>query len=374
MKKNILFVFLIIASFYSCKDDHNDLPDGLYAKIETNKGEIIVQLNFEKAPITVANFVALAEGKNEFVTNENLKNKPFFDGLKFHRVIKDFMIQTGDPLGTGSGDTGYKFKDEFSDLKFDTGGVLAMANNGPTTNSSQFFITHLATPWLEGKHTIFGHVVENGMEVVNKIEQNDYINKVTIIRNGEAAKKFNAVKIFNDYFTIESENQNKRAAIDAENKKVYNEKYKEVREQKVAYFTDLKTKATKTPTGLQYVITQKSGGKKPVAGTNVFIHYAGFLEDGELFDASIESVAKTFGKYDENRAAQNGYQPIPFQAGKKDGMIPGFIEGLEKLSFGDKAVIFIPSRLGYGAAGAGGVIPPNANIIFEIELLEKMPQ
>ncbi|HRN45271.1 MAG TPA: peptidylprolyl isomerase, partial [Flavobacterium sp.] len=215
---------------------------------------------------------------------------------------------------------------------FDTGGVLAMGNNGPTTNSSQFFITHLATPWLEGKHTIFGHVVENGMEVVNKIEQNDYINKVTIIRNGEAAKKFNAVKIFNDYFTIESENQNKRAAIDAENKKVYNEKYKEVREQKVAYFTDLKTKATKTPTGLQYVITKKSGGKKPAKGTNVFIHYAGFLEDGELFDASIESVAKTFGKYDENRAAQNGYQPIPFQAGKKDGMIPGFIEGLEKLS------------------------------------------
>ena len=374
MKKKILFAFLVIASFYSCKEKQNNLPDGLYAEIETNKGKIIVHLDFEKAPITVANFITLAEGKNEFVTNENLKNKPFFDGLKFHRVIKDFMIQTGDPMGTGSGDTGYKFKDEFSDLKFDTGGVLAMANNGPTTNSSQFFITHLATPWLEGKHTIFGHVVENGMEVVNKIEQNDYINKVTIIRNGEAAKKFNAVKIFNDYFTIESENQNKRAAIDAENKKVYNEKYKEVREQKVAYFTDLKTKATKTPTGLQYVITKKSGGKKPAKGTNVFIHYAGFLEDGELFDASIESVAKTFGKYDENRAAQNGYQPIPFQAGKKDGMIPGFIEGLEQLSFGDKAVIFIPSRLGYGAAGAGGVIPPNANIIFEIELLEKMPQ
>ena len=374
MKKKILFAFLVIASFYSCKEKQNNLPDGLYAEIETNKGKIIVQLDFEKAPITVANFITLAEGKNEFVTNENLKNKPFFDGLKFHRVIKDFMIQTGDPMGTGSGDTGYKFKDEFSDLKFDTGGVLAMANNGPTTNSSQFFITHLATPWLEGKHTIFGHVVENGMEVVNKIEQNDYINKVTIIRNGEAAKKFNAVKIFNDYFTIESENQNKRAAIDAENKKVYNEKYKEVREQKVAYFTDLKTKATKTPTGLQYVITKKSGGKKPAKGTNVFIHYAGFLEDGELFDASIESVAKTFGKYDENRAVQNGYQPIPFQAGKKDGMIPGFIEGLEQLSFGDKAVIFIPSRLGYGAAGAGGVIPPNANIIFEIELLEKMRQ
>jgi peptidylprolyl isomerase len=284
------------------------------------------------------------------------------------------MIQTGDPLGTGSGDTGYKFKDEFSDLRFDKGGVLAMANNGPTTNSSQFFITHLATPWLDGKHTIFGHVVEKGMDVVNKIVQNDYINKVTIIRNGEAAKKFNAVKTFNDYFSVESENQNKKTAIAAENKKNYDAKYKEVREQKIAYFAALKAKAIKTPTGLQYVITSKGGGKKPANGSSVFIHYSGFLEDGELFDASVESTSKTFGKYDENRAAQNGYQPIPFQAGKKDGMIPGFIEGLEKLSFGDKAVLFIPSRLGYGQAGAGGVIPPNANIIFEIELLETIPQ
>jgi len=374
MKKKILLLLVVFASFYSCKDEHSNLPDGLYTKIETNKGDIILQLDFEKAPITVANFVTLAEGKNDFVTNENLKNKPFFDGLKFHRVIKDFMIQTGDPLGTGSGDTGYKFKDEFSDLRFDNAGVLAMANNGAATNSSQFFITHLATPWLQDKHTIFGHVVENGMDVVNKIEQEDFVKKVTIIRNGGAAKKFNAVKIFNDYFSVEAKAQTQRAALDVENKKVYNEKYKTVRDEKVAYFTDLKAKSTRTKTGLEYVIIKKSGGKKPAKGANVFIHYAGFLEDGELFDASVESVAKTFGKYDENRAAQNGYQPIPFQAGKKDGMIPGFIEGLEQLSFGDKAVIFIPSRLGYGAAGAGGVIPPNANIIFEIELLEKMPQ
>ena len=209
------------------------------------------------------------------------------------------------------------------------------------------------------------------MDVVNKIEQNDFITKVTIIRNGEAAKKFDAVKTFNDYFSVESENQKKKAAIDAENKKIYDQKYKAVRDQKTAYFAALKAKATKTPTGLEYVITKKSGGKKPANGTNIFIHYAGFLEDGELFDASIESVAKTFGKYDENRAAQNGYQPIPFQAGKKDGMIPGFIEGLEKLNFGDKAIIFIPSKLAYGEAGAGGVIPPNANIIFEIELMQQ---
>ena len=370
MKKSILFALAIIASFYSCKEENNNLPDGLYAKIETNKGEIIVQLDYEKAPITVANFVSLAEGKNEFVTNENIKNRPFYDGLKFHRVIENFMIQGGDPLGTGSGDAGYHFKDEITDLRFDKGGVLAMANNGPATNSSQFFITHIETPWLDGKHTIFGHVVGNGMEAVNKILQDDYMSKVTIIRNGDAAKKFDAVKVFHDYFAVEAENQKKQAAIDAENKRIFNEKYKTVIDTKVKYFAALKAKATTTKSGLQFVITKKSGGTKPKAGTGIFIHYAGFLENGTLFDSSIESVCKTFGTFDPNRAAQNGYQPIPFQAGKKDGMIPGFIEGIEQLSFGDKAVIFIPSKLGYGEAGAGGVIPPNANIIFEIELLK----
>ncbi len=370
MKKSFLFALAIIASFYSCKEENNNLPDGLYAKIETNKGEIIVQLDYEKAPITVANFVTLAEGKNDFVTNENIKNRPFYDGLKFHRVIENFMIQGGDPLGTGSGDAGYRFKDEFTDLRFDKGGVLAMANNGPATNSSQFFITHIETPWLDGKHTIFGHVVGNGMEAVNKILQDDYMSKVSIIRNGDAAKKFDAVKVFHDYFAAEAENQKKQAAIDAENKRIFNEKYKTVIDAKVKSFAALKAKATKTKSGLEFVITKKSGGAKPKAGTGIFIHYAGFLENGTLFDSSIESVCKTFGTFDPNRAAQNGYQPIPFQAGKKDGMIPGFIEGIEQLAFGDKAVIFIPSKLGYGEAGAGGVIPPNANIIFEIELLK----
>jgi cyclophilin family peptidyl-prolyl cis-trans isomerase len=367
MKKQLLLLLLLTASFYSCKEEKNNLPDGLYAKIETNKGTIIVQLDYEKAAVTVANFVSLAEGKNDFITNENLKNKPFYDGLKFHRVIKEFMIQTGDPLGTGSGDTGYKFKDEISDLKFDKGGVLAMANNGPATNSSQFFITHLETPWLDGKHTIFGQVVEKGMDVVNKIEHDDFIKTITIIRNGEAAKKFDAVKTFQDYFAVESENQKNKLAMEV----AANAKYKAVFDQKVAYFAAMKAKATTTPTGLQYIITKKSGNKKPAAGTNVFIHYAGYLEDGSLFDSSIVDVLKTFGKLDESRAAQNGYQPIPFQAGKKDGLIPGFIEGIEQLAIGDKAVIFIPSKLGYGEAGAGGVIPPNANIIFEIELLGK---
>jgi len=356
MKKSILLLLLAVTTFYSCKDEHSNLPDGLYADIETNKGHIIVELDYKKAPITVANFVTLAEGKNEFITDEKLKNKPFYNGLKFHRVIPDFMIQSGDPLGTGSGDTGYKFKDEFTDLKFDKGGVLAMANNGPGTNSSQFFITHVETPWLDGKHTIFGHVVEKGQEVVNKVIQGDSIISVTIIRNGEAAKKFDAVKTFHDYFSEIAKEQSKFAGIQTE---------------KAAYYASLRPKATKTNSGLEYIITEKGSGKKPATGTQVYIHYAGFLENGTLFDSSIEEVNKSFGKFDAARAEAKGYQPIPFQAGRKDGLIPGFIEGIEQLSFGDKAVLFIPSHLAYGAAGAGNVIPPNANIIFEIQLLEK---
>ncbi|WP_348824214.1 peptidylprolyl isomerase [Flavobacterium aestuarii] len=375
MKKTTLFTLLLfITSLISCKKEHANLPDGLYADIETNKGNIIVELDYKKSPVTVANFVTLAEGENEYIINDTLKGKPFYNGLKFHRVIKDFMIQTGDPLGTGSGDTGYKFKDEFSDARFDKGGILAMANNGPGTNSSQFFITHLETPWLDGKHTIFGHVINYNLEVVNKIEQDDFIKSVTIVRNGEDAKKFNAIKIFHDYFQIESESQRQKVAAEAAAKKEYLAKYKAVCDKKSADFSALKSKSTKTSTGLQYVITHKNNGKKPAIGSTVYIHYAGFLEDGTLFDTSLEDVSKTFGKFDPARAAANQYIPIPFQAGRKDGLIPGFIEGIEKMAIGDKAVLFIPSHLAYGEAGAGDVIPPNTSIIFEIELMDKMPK
>lgn len=374
MKRHFLLLLLAIATLSSCKDEHSDLPDGLYADIETNKGTITCALEFEKTPITVANFVSLAEGKNTFVS-EAYKGKPFYDGLKWHRVIPQFMIQGGDPLGNGSGDTGFRFRDEIvPDLTFNKEGLLAMANSGPGTNSSQFFITHVATPWLDGRHTIFGHVVGNSMEVVNQIAQDDEITSVKIIRKGEAAKKFDAVKVFTDFFTHEAENQKKQAAIDAENKKIYDAKYKAVKDAKVAELDAIRKTAEKSKTGLQYKITKKGSGKKPAAGTNIFIHYAGFLENGELFDTSIASLATQFGKFDQNRANQHGYDPIPFMAGRKDGMIPGFIEGIEKLNLGDKAVLFIPAHLGYGAQGAGGVIPPNANIIFEIELIENPNQ
>jgi peptidylprolyl isomerase len=370
MKKRISLFLVLILSFISCKDDHSNLKDGMYAEIETNKGTILVQLEFEKTPVTVANFVTLAEGNNSYV-DEKFRGKPFFDNLKFHRVIADFMIQGGDPLGDGSGDTGYKFKDEITDLVFDKGGLLAMANSGPATNSSQFFITHKETPWLNGLHTIFGHVVDNGMETVNAIVQNDDIKSIIIIRKGEAAKKFDAVKVFSNFFANEEQNIKKQALIEKQNKKFYLEKFKPVIDAKIAYFDKLRANCVTTRSGLQFAIIRKGNGKKPVAGADILINYAGFLEDGTLFDTSLENVAKDFGKYDKQRADANQYLPIPFQAGKKEGMIPGFIEGIENISFGDKAVLFIPSRLGYGEAGAGNVIPPNANIIFEIELLEK---
>src|SRR6218665_310907 len=369
MKHSFFMLLLTVLTLVSCKEEHSNLSDGLYADIETNKGNIIVQLNFEKTPITVANFVSLAEGKNTFV-NDQFKGKPFFDGLKWHRVIKDFMIQGGDPLGNGSGDTGYKFKDEITDLRHDKPGVLSMANGGPSTNSSQFFITHVPTPWLDGKHTVFGQVVENGMDIVNQIEQDDQIISVKIIRKGDAAKKFDAVKIFTDFFKNEAEAQKKQAIIDAENKAKYEAQYKVVKEQKAVALAEAKKTATKLKSGLAYKIISKGNGKKPANGAAISLHYAGFLENGELFDTSLESTAKEFGKFDPRRASANMYSPIPFQYGRKDCMIPGFIEGIEQLSYGDKAIIFIPANLGYGAQGAGGVIPPNANIIFELELLK----
>jgi peptidyl-prolyl cis-trans isomerase A (cyclophilin A) len=346
----------------SCKSEHNDLKDGLYAKIETSKGNILLNLEFEKAPITVANFVSLVEGKNTLV-DEKHRGKPFYNGLKFHRVLADFMIQGGDPDGNGSGGPGYKFKDEITDLKMDKAGVLAMANGGPNTNGSQFFITHKETNYLNGIHTVFGNVVSTAdQDVVNKIAQDDVIISIEIIVKGAKAKKFDAPKIFKDYFDVE-----------ANLVKTENAKYEKVYTAKMAEFAAAKAVAIKKESGLMYKVIRKGNGKKPANGASIFIHYAGYFENGQLFDTSYEDVSKTYGKFDPARAAAKQYIPIPFTAGRKDGMIPGFIEGIENMSFGDKIIVFIPSSLGYGPQGAGTVIPPNTDLVFELELFDKMP-
>jgi peptidyl-prolyl cis-trans isomerase A (cyclophilin A) len=357
--------------------------EGIFATILTNKGTIVAQLEYQKTPITVANFINLAEGKSEYVTDAKLKGKPFYDGLKFHRVIKDFMIQGGDPSGNGSGGCGYSFKDEFTDLKHSKGGILSMANSGPATNGSQFFITHKETPWLDGKHTVFGQVTQ-GMDVVNKIEQNDVIIKVTITRKGALATKFDAVKTFSDYFAnkaeeakkqaaIDAENNAKQAAIQAENRRIYLEKYGNVIKEKAAYLAATKATATTTASGLQYALLQKGTDVKPVDGSTIYFKYAGYFEDGNLFDSNFEEVAKTFGQFNQTRADQNGYQAFPFQAGKKEGMIEGFLEGLSLMNLGDRMLLFLPSKLAYGTRGAGGVIPPNTNLVFELEMTDKDP-
>lgn len=371
MTKKVLLVILIITSFISCKnEDHTDLSDGLYADITTSKGTILVQLEYLKAPITVANFITLAEGKNTFV-NEKFKNKPFFDGLKFHRVEDGFVIQGGDPDGNGSGGPGYNFKDEFSDLKHDTEGTLSMANGGPGTNGSQFFITHVPTPHLDGRHTVFGYVINEGMKVVNTIAVNDDIVSIKIIRKGDEAKKFNAVKVFTDYFNDEKENQKKQAIIDAELKQKTEAQNKVLMAEKVSYFKEIKSSTIKSTTGLLYKIIKNGSGKKPVNGSTVFINYAGFFENGMLFDSSVKSIEENYGKYNQQKEAQKGYQPFPFVVGSKTGLILGFIEGIEKLNIDDKILLFIPSNLGYGEKGYGA-IPPNTNLIFEIEMLEKL--
>lgn len=374
MTKRFFLLLLTIFALASCNNEHGNLPDGLYADIETNKGTITVSLEFEKTPFTVASFVSLAEGKNTFAT-EGYKGKPFYDGLTFHRVVKEpqpFVIQGGCPLGNGTGDAGYRFRDEIvPEFKFDKAGILAMANSGPgtSTNGSQFFITLAPTPNLNGSHTIFGHVVGNGMDVVNQIEQDDDIVSITIIRKGESAKKFDAPKVFADFLSKEEENQKKQAAIDAENKRAYDAKYKAVKDKKVAELQALFKTSKKTNSGLQYVILKKGNGKKPQNGAMLNLKYSGWLEDGHLVDSNIEAIAKEFGKHDERASAYGKYEPIQFPYGRKDGMIPGFIEGIEMLHYGDKGLFFIPANLAFGPQGASPEVPPNANMIFEIELV-----
>jgi len=373
--KKIVFLFLSLTSLLlvSCGENYDRLGDGIFGVIKTGKGEIIVSLEYNKTPITVANFILLAEGKNKHVTLESKKGVPFYDGLKFHRVEANFMIQGGDPNGDGTGGPGYNFMDEITDLSHEGPGTLSMANAGPGTNGSQFFITHVETKFLDGRHTVFGKVKE-GQEVVNAIVKDDVIESIIIVRNGEAAKKFDAVKVFDDRLKTEAENRKKMEAEEAIKKEAFLAEFKEVIDTKLAFFETQKKAVQKTASGLQYAIYEKGKGKKPANGSTVYVHYAGFFESGELFDSSKEDVSKAFGKFDQNRADAKAYTPFPFQYGNKTGLIPGFLEGLEKLNFGEKAILFIPSQLGYGEAGAGGIIPPNSNLIFEIELLEELPK
>lgn len=354
MKNTFLALSLLFACFATVKAETADakheghqLPDGIYANIETAKGNILIRLEHEKTPMTVANFVGLAEGK--FTVLGKTFTKPFYDGLKFHRVIAGFMIQGGDPQGNGSGGPGYKFYDETRpDLKHDAPGVLSMANSGPATNGSQFFITHVPTPHLDGKHTVFGKVVE-GQNVVDAIQQDDVINKITITRVGKEAKKWDATKEFETAY-------NKLKAVDDEkNAKFVKIAAMSKEEYKPYLLAEVQKKypnAKQSASGLVYVIEKEGEAVKPVSGTALSVHYTGKFMDGTKFDSSVDRG-----------------MPMDFQY-KVQSMIPGFEEGLAMLGKGGKGIFIIPYFDAYGAQGRPGAIPPYSDLVFELEIVD----
>lgn len=357
MRNILLTAFFFVGMLSSCNSQSSvnvngekmKLEDGIYAKMETDKGDILLKLHHDKTPMTVANFVGLAEGTKE--NSAKPAGTPFYDGLKFHRVIADFMIQGGDPQGNGTGGPGYKFADEIDpSLKHDGPGVLSMANSGPGTNGSQFFITHKATPWLDGKHTVFGRVMA-GQDVVDKIAQNDVMNKVEIIRVGKEAKDFNANEVFES------------AAEEAEKKKAEEEK---ARMEKInKQLQEFTANAESTASGLYYQVLEEGDGPKPEEGQVVQINYAGYLLDGTLFDTSIEEVAKANDKYNPNR----DYKPFEIPYGSGARVIQGWIEGIQLMNVGDKYKLIIPPSLGYGSREIPGVIPANSWLVFDVELI-----
>ncbi|MCA1950787.1 MAG: peptidylprolyl isomerase [Treponema sp.] len=327
-----VFLFLLASTACAGPSDAS-LGDGLFARISTDKGDIIVRLEYKKTPLTVCNFTGLAEGKLNAAGG-----KPFYNGLTFHRVINDFMIQGGDPLGNGTGGPGYKFPDEIvDDLKHDSPGVLSMANAGPGTNGSQFFITHKATPWLDGKHSVFGRVVE-GQDVVNAIQQGDKIKSITIIRNGNDAKAFK-----NDQATFDSLLKNAASAAA--------ERVAAKRQNDLALIATKYPGALTTPNGIRYVILKEGTGTKVQAGNTVSVNYKGMFLNGEVFDASDFHGG-----------------PFQFQAGT-GRVIPGWDQIVMDMKKGEKRIVVLPPELAYGERGAGGVIPPNAFLVFEMELV-----
>ncbi|MEO9952146.1 peptidylprolyl isomerase [Nonlabens sp.] len=376
MKKihGLLAILALIFMASSCEDKYPDVEDGIYAEIQTNKGTMFAELYYKDAPISSANFVALAEGKHPLV-NDSLKGKPFYDGLIFHRVIKDFMIQGGDISGTGSGDVGYKFDQEVSDsLKHDSKGILSMANAGPDTNGSQFFIMHKENPGLDMRYNVFGKVVK-GLEVVDSIAttpvngqkpvEDMIMQKISIIRKGKDARKWDAVKTFEDALSAAEAKKAEAAKIAAERKAA-------APANKAAKATDLaalKLKATKLPNSDVMVYVKNAGsGEKPAEGVSVMMDYSGFFMDGTLFDSSVLEIAQKFDNVNERKAQMNAYAPMPVQYSSSVGMVQGFKDAMLSMNYGDEIVAFIPSDLAYGERGAGGVIPPNTDLVFEMKI------
>lgn len=397
MKKITLLIAIIALGFTACKTaEYPGLADGIYANIQTTKGSILVELNYTDTPITAANFIALAKGTHPQLT-DSLKGKPFYDGFIFHRVMQNFMIQTGDPLGTGMGDAGYKFDNEIiKTLNHNKAGTLAMANSGPNTNGSQFYITHVPYPSLNGRYVVFGKVVidpakekelrakisdtielQKAIDVarmktvdsiakmpVSKAPQTKdkplediMMSSVKIIRVGSEAKAFDEVKVFSSSYT------EKAKAI---------EKRKEITANTIAKFEKQKAQATELPSGLKYYISEKGTGDKLSVTSTVEAYYAVYFTNGNLLQTNNLTTAEALETVDLQQKAANRYVPMKTGIGPDNTqMIAGFKEGFQQLSVGDKATLFVPSHLAYGERGRRG-IAPNTDLVFEVEVVSEV--
>lgn len=322
-----LMLFTLLAMAGEAPLSAQSLPDGVYAEITTPRGKIVASLAYDKAPMTVSSFVGLAEGT---ITANGVKGKHFFDGLTFHRVEPGFVVQGGDPRGDGSGGPGYEFPNETSpELKHDRAGTLSMANAGPDTNGSQFFITLAPTPHLDGGYNVFGYVVQ-GMDVVNALQKGDRITSIRILRVGAAAKAFLP--------TDESFAALIAGARTGERKRA------------LALIAQKWPHLTTTKSGLMYEVLKKGSGGSPQAGARVSVTYTGMLLDGKVFDST------------EARG-----QPAVLQV---DRVIRGWTEALLAMKRGERRRLVIPPELGYGERGYPGVIPPNAFLVFDVELID----
>ncbi|MDB9755445.1 peptidylprolyl isomerase [Winogradskyella sp.] len=369
------FVVLLVLVNISCQERYPNLEDGLYAEFVTNKGTMVATLHYDKVPATVANFVALAEGNHPLASDE-FKGKRFYDGITFHRVMNNFMIQGGDPTATGTGSAGFKFDDEFHpDLKHDKPGILSMANGGPGSNGSQFFIMEKPWPSLDNRHAVFGQVVE-GMDVHdsisnvkvidpkarnNKPVEDVVITSLNIIRKGAGAKAFNAPNVVTEEFPLIKQ---KQAAIKEEAQKEAKAKADVAKAEFLKKNETLNGRRIESPTGMAMIFIEENNGVKPKPTDRVNIDCAGYFEDGTLFWTTLKEVAEKNGKFDERQT----YVPFDMPYNKTARLVAGFREAMLNMKIGDKARVFIPYYLGYGENGNPPVIPGNANLFFDIEL------
>ncbi|MBO3097414.1 peptidylprolyl isomerase [Gelidibacter pelagius] len=375
-----LVLLMLLVSATACKDKYPDLEDGLYTEIITNKGTMVLRLEYQKAPVTVANFVSLAEGTNTLVDSVYI-GKKFYNGLIFHRIIDEFMIQGGDPTGTGSGSPGYKFNNEISeDLLHDKVGTLSMANSGPNTNGSQFFITEGPTPNLDGGYNVFGYLVigEDVLHTLAGVEtskpgdkpvEDVIMEEVNIIRKGKEAKNFNAPNVFKDHFAEAEKAEKERLAKEEEEQKIRAEKSAAAAADMKPAFETYEGKSKTLASGLKMFNITKGTGPKPKAGNTVMLYYQGYFTDGRLFDSNIKSVEENYGVYNPDKEQRQMYNPMPMQISPDAQMIPGFKEAVNQMQVGDKSFFYLPSHLAYGERGFR-MIPPNTDLIFIIEMVE----